>query len=38
MSLRIQCVDFDAHDPQSIANFWQEALGWRPVGSPDPSL
>lgn len=29
MSLRIQCVDFDAHDPQSIATFWEEALGWR---------
>jgi predicted enzyme related to lactoylglutathione lyase len=29
MSLRIQCVDFDAHDPQSIATFWEEALRWR---------
>ncbi|MBA3360470.1 MAG: VOC family protein [Acidimicrobiia bacterium] len=29
MSLRIQWVDFDARDPQAIASFWEQALGWR---------
>jgi len=29
MSLRIQCVDYDARDPQAIASFWEQALGWR---------
>lgn len=29
MSVRIQCVDFDARDPQAIASFWEQALGWR---------
>jgi catechol 2,3-dioxygenase-like lactoylglutathione lyase family enzyme len=29
MSLRIQCVCLDAHDPDLIARFWTDALGWR---------
>src|SRR5687768_106245 len=29
MGLRIQCVDFDSNDPQAIASFWEQALGWR---------
>jgi hypothetical protein len=29
MSIRIQCLNFDAHDPPSIAGFWEAALGWR---------
>ncbi|MDX6286954.1 MAG: hypothetical protein QOG53_2439 [Frankiales bacterium] len=29
MSLRIQCLSIDTHDPARIAAFWQEALGWR---------
>jgi catechol 2,3-dioxygenase-like lactoylglutathione lyase family enzyme len=29
MSLRIQCVCLDAHDPDLIARFWADALGWR---------
>jgi predicted enzyme related to lactoylglutathione lyase len=36
MSLRIQCVDFDSNDPQAIAGFWEQALGWRRThDSPD---
>jgi predicted enzyme related to lactoylglutathione lyase len=29
MSLTIQCVAVDCHDPASQATFWAEALGWR---------
>lgn len=29
MSLRIQDVAVDAHDPPVLARFWAEALGWR---------
>jgi catechol 2,3-dioxygenase-like lactoylglutathione lyase family enzyme len=29
MSLRIQCVCIDCHDPSRLAKFWEEALGWR---------
>jgi predicted enzyme related to lactoylglutathione lyase len=29
MSLRIQCVVVDAADPDRLATFWAQALGWR---------
>ena len=29
MTLTIQCLVIDAADPQSLASFWAEALGWR---------
>ena len=29
MTLSIQCIDIDSADPQSLATFWEEALGWR---------
>jgi len=29
MTLRVQCVCFDTHDPSRIATFWEAALGWR---------
>ncbi|MGH3329423.1 MAG: VOC family protein [Streptomycetales bacterium] len=29
MSLRIQCLVIDTHDPAAIAGFWEAALGWR---------
>lgn len=29
MSLRIECLNIDAHDPRAIAGFWEAALGWR---------
>ena len=29
MSIRIQCLTIDSHDPQKLASFWSEALGWR---------
>jgi predicted enzyme related to lactoylglutathione lyase len=36
MSLHIQCVDIDATDPDRLATFWAEALGWRRTySSPD---
>jgi hypothetical protein len=27
--LTIQCVNIDATEPEPVAAFWQEALGWR---------
>ncbi len=36
MSLSIQCIDIDAADPDRLATFWQQALGWRRThDSPD---
>jgi hypothetical protein len=29
MTLRIQCLCVDCHDPEVVAGFWQAALGWR---------
>jgi predicted enzyme related to lactoylglutathione lyase len=29
MSIRVQSVSFDAHDPDAQATFWAEVLGWR---------
>jgi hypothetical protein len=29
MTLRIQCVVIDCHDPAVVAAFWEAALGWR---------
>ncbi len=29
MTLRIQCLCIDTHDPAELADFWQAALGWR---------
>lgn len=29
MAIRMQCICVDSSDPQRIATFWAEALGWR---------
>ena len=29
MALRMQCICVDAHDPDALARFWADALGWR---------
>jgi hypothetical protein len=29
MKIRIQCVNIDSVDPDRIAQFWEQALGWR---------
>jgi hypothetical protein len=29
MTIRIQCVCIDSHDPDLLATFWAGALGWR---------
>jgi hypothetical protein len=29
MPLRIQCIDIDSANPDALARFWAEALGWR---------
>ena len=28
MSIRIQCITVDCHDPQKLARFWTQALDW----------
>src|SRR5688572_23449642 len=28
MSLRLQSIAVDAHDPDRLARFWEQALGW----------
>ena len=29
MAIRMQCICVDSSDPQRIATFWAQALGWR---------
>ncbi|GAB3176468.1 VOC family protein [Streptomyces caelestis] len=29
MTLQIQCCVIDSRDPQTLADFWRQALGWR---------
>ena len=29
MTVRIQCLAIDSADPQRLAGFWEQALGWR---------
>jgi hypothetical protein len=29
MTIRVQALGFDAHDPAAIGRWWAEALGWR---------
>ena len=29
MSIRVQCVNYDAIDPAAQARFWADVLGWR---------
>jgi hypothetical protein len=29
MTIRIQCVTVDCHDPRKLAEFWSRALDWR---------
>jgi hypothetical protein len=29
VTLRIQCLNIDCHDPGTVAGFWEAALGWR---------
>lgn len=35
MTLRLQNVSVDAHEPEKLAGFWREALGWR-ITSVEP--
>jgi hypothetical protein len=38
MTLRIQCLCIDTHDPARIASFWQAALGWRRTFEEDDEV
>jgi predicted enzyme related to lactoylglutathione lyase len=38
MSVRIQCVCIDCHDPSRLAKFWEEALGWRRTYEQDDEV
>ena len=35
MSLVIQCLGIDCHDPKTLSAFWREALGWRVTYASD---
>ena len=35
MTIRIQAISFDAHDPRAQARWWAEALGWRVTDEDD---
>jgi predicted enzyme related to lactoylglutathione lyase len=36
MTLKIQCLTIDAHDPHALAAWWAEALGYRVKDMDDP--
>jgi hypothetical protein len=36
--LRVQCICIDCHDPARLAQFWQEALGWRRTHEEDGEI
>lgn len=38
MTLRIQSVLIDCHDPSVVAAFWQSALGWRRTHEDDVEI
>jgi catechol 2,3-dioxygenase-like lactoylglutathione lyase family enzyme len=38
MSLRIQCVCIDSHDPSRSATFWEATLGWRRTYEEDDQV
>jgi hypothetical protein len=38
MSLRIQCLCIDSHDPSGLAKFWEGALGWRRTYEEDDEV
>ncbi|HEX9066540.1 MAG TPA: VOC family protein [Streptosporangiaceae bacterium] len=38
MTLRIQCLCIDTHDPATIASFWESALGWRRTHEEDDEV
>jgi predicted enzyme related to lactoylglutathione lyase len=35
MTIRVQNVSIDCHEPHQLAQFWRDALGWR-ITSVDP--
>jgi hypothetical protein len=38
MNLRIQCLCVDSTDPVRLAEFWQQALGWRRTHADDTEV
>jgi hypothetical protein len=38
MSLRIQCLCIDCHEPSGLARFWEDALGWRRTHEEDDEV
>src|SRR4051812_24561212 len=36
MSLKIECLTIDAHDPHALARWWAEVLGYRVKDTDDP--
>jgi predicted enzyme related to lactoylglutathione lyase len=38
MTIRMQCVCVDSNDPDKLARFWAEALGWRRTFEDDDEI
>ncbi|NEE02279.1 VOC family protein [Phytoactinopolyspora halotolerans] len=38
MTVRIQCLCIDSQDPRRVAQFWQDALGWRRTYDSDDEV
>src|SRR3954447_14715780 len=38
MTLRMQAITIDAQEPRRVADFWQQALGWRRTHEDDDEI
>jgi hypothetical protein len=38
MTLRVQSVSFDSHDPSGTAEFWEQTLAWRRTFEDDDEV
>jgi predicted enzyme related to lactoylglutathione lyase len=38
MTIRVQCLAIDADDPEKLARFWAEVLGWRRTHESDEEI
>jgi predicted enzyme related to lactoylglutathione lyase len=38
MTIRVQCLAIDANDPEKLARFWADALGWRRTYESDDEI
>ena len=38
MTIRVQCLAIDSNDPEKLARFWADALGWRRTYESDDEI